>query len=243
MNQFKRAKAVLVPTNKEPVDGNLLIRHLWKNDPKLECNTLWEYKDTVVIDRVKQYLTKQGSFRDCYTSFVPADIYIITEEHLLPNEYGLDIRTNTVIQNGHKDNNIPLIDWQYIKRIIATTNKKLFINSGKYNAQEGYILEAIPKVSDGFINKYIKLYNKKEILVDILVEYTNERLNNPNYPYKSNKEFIDINTVKVDDKNTITIKRLQTTFNRMEVIDLIRQAVDDSGGSFIGLNNWIDEHL
>ena len=104
------------------------------------------------------------------------------------------------------------------KKIIATTNETLYLtfNNGKTDLK--FVL---PKPSDSFIFKYIEEYNKGNIISDVLVEY---KLNQ--YKFMSTlcttkeKEY----ALKVDSNNTITIKKIKTTYTQEEIDILIEKA-------------------
>ncbi len=50
----KKCKVIMLPTNDKLTSGDILLRHIWKDNPKLECKSLWQYKETVVIEGLKQ---------------------------------------------------------------------------------------------------------------------------------------------------------------------------------------------
>ena len=71
----------VLPTDKEPVKGDLLLRHIWK-DTSNECISWWRYDDTITIDGVVQYTTLNGSFRDIVSSFKVHHVYITSDEEI-----------------------------------------------------------------------------------------------------------------------------------------------------------------
>ena len=178
MNQFKRAKVVMLPTNKEPIKGDLLLRHIWRGDPKLESCTLWQYEDTIVIDGLKQHTVRNSSFRDWHKAFVAVNISIISDDEIKEGDYILNIETNNIFKSDSieylESHNIIedfdksfYINSKYAKKIIATTDKTLSQTSRT----------EIPQPSQQFIEKYIEEYNKDNIIIDVLVEYEQDYTN------------------------------------------------------------------
>lgn len=147
-----KCKVVLLNTVKEPKKGDILLRHLWK-DTKIECKSLWQYNETVVIQDVKQYTTLNGSFRDIYTSFVPQHIYILSDDEIKEGDWFIWDNDDS-IQKAVSDSqaytdcygkgsfsiNMCAIGKE-AKKIIATTNPDL-------------IKEGIASIDDEFIKQY-----------------------------------------------------------------------------------------
>lgn len=257
MNQFKRAQVIMLPTNKEPIKGSLLLRHIWKGDPKLESNTLWQYKDTVIIDELKQYTTLNGSFRDWYKVFVAVNIYIISDDEIKEGDWHLNadknVVTNTTRYTLYKATKIKLdfikklqeknSDCKFYK-IIATTDTSLTIKH-KYSP---YLRDwNLPQPSQQFIEKYIESYNKGNIITDVLVEYELYNTKPNSAPIYGKFE----EKLKVNPKdNTITIKKLKDSWNREEIIEQMWSAYkaantvfEDESALRVEFNNWIGKNL
>lgn len=250
MNQFKRAKVILLPTNKEPIKGDLLLRHIWKGDLKLESNTLWQYKDTIVIDKLKQYTTLNGSFRDWYRAFIPVNIYVTSDDEIKEGDWFIDKNCSLPISAGF---NKPFSENE--NKIICTADTSL---SNQCIRKDGTPTDnysnVLPQPSQQFIEKYIESYNKGNIITDILVEYENisgnckrdycqhwgiiscsglngqdlksdilnpKKLSLNEISGTCGKEKIN-QIVKINPKdNTITIKKLKDSWNREEVKQLL----------------------
>ncbi len=71
----------VLPTDKNPIKGDLLLRHLWRGTSN-ECISWWRYNETITIDDVIQYTTLNGSFRDITSSFKTHNIYITNNEEI-----------------------------------------------------------------------------------------------------------------------------------------------------------------
>lgn len=149
------------------------------------------------------------------------------------------------------------------KKIIATTDKSL-VNSNCCIAKEGLTKMnegcrdrnrcLIPQPSTSFIEKYVEEYNKGNVITEVLVEYENS--------YKKNIDGEDIgfkvhepSILKVNPKdNTITIRKAKDSWNRDEVIELLKsreshidchtyskQFIDKQ--EYRELDKWIQENL
>jgi hypothetical protein len=126
---------------REPVKGDILLRHIWKNQPN-ECISWWRYNETIDIDSVKQYTTLNGSFRDTYQSFEVRDLYITVNGRFTRNEFvtdGLVIITATpkiVDAQGFVDRR----NW---RKIAFSTDPDL-------------IAAGLPLPSEDFLNWFVK---------------------------------------------------------------------------------------
>lgn len=137
-------------------------------------------------------------------------------------------------------------------KIIATTDASL--NSKKLNEnsyQLKYKTIYLPQPSQGFIEKYIKEYNKGNIITDILVEYNdctqlcacqNENIE-CQYPLCKQKQ------LRVSKDNTITIHPVKDTWSREEVEQLLFKYAEEEHAWFSNkseinsFNKWIEENL
>lgn len=152
---YKKCKLVLLNTNKEPKKGDILLRHIWK-DTKIECKSLWQYNETVVIQDVKQYTTLNGSFRDIYTSFIPQHLYILSDDEIKEGDFyfsGNRFTNDNLSKFKVGISSTEFYKEQSIKKIIASTNTDL-------------IKEGIASINDYFIKQYCN--NPTE---EVLVEY------------------------------------------------------------------------
>jgi hypothetical protein len=141
----------IIPENREPVRGDILLRHLWKNDPK-ECISWWRYKETVDIDGVKQYTTLNGSFTDIISSFKVQNIYIIANGSFVRGAYVTDgievIRATPKLVNAQG-----LVDRRNWKKIILTSDPKL-------------IADGIQAIDEDFLEWFVKNPSCEEVEVE-----------------------------------------------------------------------------
>ena len=150
MNQFKRAQAIMLPTNNKSL--------LYINYSKLQLNK-FEQLDT---NNQHLYIISDDKIKE-------GDWYIELDINSLP----LSIKK----ADYNKTNEFSLKPYSdYCKKIIATTDTSL---NKKHNCDCGattyegcsQCLEILPQPSQQFIEKYIEEYNKGNIIKDVLVEY------------------------------------------------------------------------
>jgi hypothetical protein len=139
-----------IKANREPVKGDILLRHIWKNNPN-ECISWWRYKETIDIDTVKQYTTLNGSFRDMYQSFEVRNLYITINGSFSRDEYvtdGIEVIKATpklVDAQGYMGRR----QW---KKIVLTTDPDL-------------IAERVKSASDEFLDWFVKNPNCETVVV------------------------------------------------------------------------------
>ena len=211
--ELKRAKVIRLKTEKSPMRGDVLLRHLWKDNPKLECYSLWMYKDTETIGGVEQYTTLNGSFRDATSSFENTNLYITVGHEVEPLKVGDWYLSKTYLGSkdefeGQKPAQLREEDIQMYKalkeiayKIIATTDKKI---TREHDDTVGFPKMRNTKVAEpskGFLEAYCKAGGIDEVLVE--------------YEYTGGHEEIPVhmwNTLKVGKNNTITIRQEEKEF-------------------------------
>ena len=148
----------ILPTDKEPVKGDLLLRHIWK-DTSNECISWWRYDDTITIDGVVQYTTLNGSFRDITSSFKFQNIYITSDEEL--NQQTKPCWCINTIKNTWNDDLIyyqgamPKYHFKGFKKIILTTDQDL-------------IKDGVQAIDDEFLEWFIKNPSCEEVEVKFI---------------------------------------------------------------------------
>lgn len=192
----------------------------------------------------------------CSTGLTQQDIYRIPKEGTL-NYYSAPIKyeDNQYWKSQHlyflSDEEIKAGDWA-----INIENKSVnypfqfdfeFIENGYKNFIKKIIASTdpllnLPRPSDSFIKKYCELGG----IENVMVEYTGE--------YYYSNEIFPL-TVKVAPDNTITIKAVKDSWNREEVIELMRKAWNASseesgclqpsyeGPDPIEFDEWIETNL
>jgi hypothetical protein len=164
-------------------------------------------------------------------------LYIISDDEIKKEDWVINSwkEIHQITKNDGKE---------YIKtckKIIATTNNSL--TEDRQKAAFVVTGHPLPQPSQQFIQKFVEEYNHGNIITDVLVEYEQKSKGFVNaLKGKYNYE----NIIKVNPKdNTITIKKVKDSWNREEVIKLLRDAhLDIVDGNYSkGLNKWIEENL
>ena len=226
---LKRAKVVMLPAN-EKAPSNIL---------------LWEIRNKLT------YLETETTTRECKSGF-PQHLYTTSDDEIKEGDWYID-DTSTVRQSFTSDKDYWSVRTDY-KKIITTTDSSLKIEI--FGLGETAMC-SLPEPSQSFIQKYVEEYNKGNIITDVLVECEEYAVGS--YGMSDGEPTMDIR-LKVNPKdNTITIKKVKDSWNREEVISLIRKFSDyaDNQIDHQGINNaccsigscgwdedeWIEENL
>lgn len=135
------------------------------------------------------------------------------------------------------------------KKIISTTDNSL----EKICEYESGTWLRLPQPSTSFIEKFVEEYNKGNVITEVMVEY--ETITK-RYGSCSIGEGVTMNVeqLKVSKDNTITIRKVKDSWNRDEVIELLKsreshidchtyskQFIDKQ--EYRELDKWIQENL
>ena len=190
MEQFKRAKVVMLPTNQ-----------------KTKC--LMVYSD---VEKTKGKLILNGLKNDEYKEH--QHLYIISDDKIKEDDWCIDSDRNIFQHKNH----FPISIGQ--RKIIATTNTLLKIeidgNRGDLLPDVSFDIN-LPQPSQQFIQKYIEEYNKGREIKEVLVEY--ELVSNEEYFLNTINPDDDVpyfdENLKINPKdNTITIKKVKDSYTR-----------------------------
>lgn len=173
-------------------------------------------------------------FNNCeHEDFIHQHLYIVSDEEIKLFDWIYNIKENIIEQITSKVSLTFVLEEnkenQTFKKIIATTDTSL----------------GIPQPSQGFIEKYIKEYNKGNIITDILVEYETVFLPIDAYPSQQKH----VKQLKASKGNTITIHPIKDSWTREEVEELCRKSFKE-GLKYLYMkdindieNKWIKEIL
>lgn len=238
MEQFKRVKVVMLPTNEK---SKLVLSFKEKSFNQLTESKLALIKEANYqlsnIQSQHLYIISDDEIKEGDWIFANQGVHKVTDIKDDKYPYG------TLNHKGDK-----IYHHNSWKKIIATTDTSLNdgIQKGKiYNPSfKGTKYEPIiiPQPSQQFIKKYIESYNKGNIITDVLVEY--EKATYDKWFDNGGQPVFD--TLKINPKdNTITIKKLKDSWNREEVIELIKRFNSESAGNvwFDTDEEWIEENL
>lgn len=141
MEQFKRAKVVMIPTNQKLKNG------IWLRSAKFGT-------DQHLFNNIYSAVCGPALMNECYQH-----LYITSDDKINAEDWYID-DTNTIRKAITSDPDYWEVRPEY-KKIIATTDTSLFTGV-KFN---------LPQPSSQFIKKYVDSYNKGEIITDVMVEY------------------------------------------------------------------------
>ncbi len=150
--------------------------------------------------------------------------YYVEHTQIKPDRYEIYQRTidDVTIENS--------------KKIIATTDTSLFIQTGGFNGFTKYQEKDFPKISQSFIELFVSEYNKGNKLTKVFIEYKSK--------YKKEcdcfkvditdgcnvKEHCEIiENLKIDSFNTVNIRPIKDSFTRGEVEKQIDNLLDIVG--------------
>lgn len=181
-------------------------------------------------DRI-HLIFKEGKFFNPFKNEY-YDMYITTEDKIEGNTYY--VLDNNIVSLTSDIIHDPKFYKRNCRKIISTTDDKKSINLGKeyhpYPTEGGLVCTRLcpfPKPSDSFIKKFIESYNQGKPIVDIQVEYDKIVVPGGSVDCMDEDDIDDttyIYKVRVDKNNEITIKEIKDSWNREEVIKLIKSS-------------------
>ena len=210
MKQFKEAQLVMLPTN-----NRSHIYHVKQN------NTLASVSGIVESD-LDQFPNQ--------TNTQNQHLYVFSKDKIKEGNYVYDRYKNSVyLATKVVIHNMVSLDYeQYLNKVIATSDTSLLLK-----AIEGEDRYKYPQLPKSFIKIFIDTYNKNYIdphnttIIDVLVEYEEYILQYLNNPQES------LLRPKVNPKdNTITIKELKDSWNREEVIELLKITWEEADSQY-----------
>lgn len=175
-------------------------------------------------------------YGDCHPDnpdWVAQHLYFLSNEEIKEGDWYLNndvlFRADNVFDNGNNPNQN-----KYNKKIIATTDESLKIPyDGTTPISKDWSGKSLPRPSNEFLKKYCELGGIDEVIV----EYEEYDWNEYTDTYWNSK-------LKVAPDNTITIKSIKDSWNREEVVKLIKEfhnCICDHPARSV--NNWIKENL
>jgi len=223
MEQFKRAKCILLNTKEKSIIGQEKItKELRFNSPRQNL----DFKNLYIIsdDEIKE------------GDWILSDSNVLTQSS---NGFDAHDRFKKIIVTT---------DTSLKFRCKCCNGTSIIEEEPCRTCTSGYTGN-LPQPSQQFIEKYIEQYNKGNIITNVLVEYniyddqcdgfscgicncdsTTEKL---------------INELKINQKdNTITIKKLKDSWDREEVIELLTKLNHTLGiGSNRTFEEWLEQNL
>ena len=242
MSTFKKAKVERLPTNEKSLNSVFSLR---SDKPYLMSEQNSPFKARI-------YDTK-----DLYHTYF--NLYIISDDEIKEGDWclfnELEVVKCTYSKNGEFLFSGSLTSssnhhFSYFKKIITTTDTSLqWLDESEINpelARPNGLWKCLPQPSQQFIEKYIEEYNKGNIITDVLVEYETLKTTANNKHFGEGHIYSITNKLKINHKdNTITIKKLKDSWNKEEIIKLIKSFANNYqyASNDIGYNKWIEENL
>jgi hypothetical protein len=157
----------VIEANREPIYGDILLRHLWKNQPN-ECISWWRYKETIDIDSIKQYTTLNGSFRDIVSSFKVQNLYITNSEEIKAGDWCFDMILDKAFKCESERHAFDLNNQNGIEKVILTTDPKL-------------IADGVQAIPNDFLEWFVKNPSFESVEVKSVILYEHKDTYRP-YP-------------------------------------------------------------
>jgi len=161
----------IVSTDKAPIKGDLLLRHLWKGNPRLECISWWRYNETTTLGDTVVYSTLNGSFVDTPSSFKTQHIYITSDEEIKEGDwFAVDLFKITGESGGlHIEKCIKLNDiWCNDFDVVSTRHKgnckKIILTT-----DQDLIKDGVQAIDDDFLQWFVKNPNCESVEVKPLL--------------------------------------------------------------------------
>ena len=169
--------------------------------------------------------------------WIPQHLYIISDDKIKKDDYYILFtdKALTVLKCTGDG------DYFNCKKIIATTDTSLYQATGKaYKMVDGFkpTYKNLPQPSQQFIEKFIEEYNKDNIITDVLVEYETLKTTANNKHFGEGHIYSITNKLKINPYNTITIKKLKDSWDREEVIELLKLAWKESDSQY-DQDDWV----
>lgn len=168
-----------------------------------------------------------------YSNTKAQHLYILSDEKYKANDWLCDINTKEI----YKAKVNSYVGIKFIHKIIATTNPELIIEVKDELAYNRIYTKKLLKIPQNFIESYIKDYNNKKPIKEIMVEYYHYS-NSGNTALIIEEGFKSEDRVKYDLNDAIIINKLeQKIYTREEVLEIARKAaVEGFSYSSEGMN-------
>lgn len=223
---YKKVNVVMLPTNEK---ANIVLHK--------DKNTL-------------EYILNQSSVIGETQYFSCQHLYILSDEEIKVGDWVYDVCDGIVnVEHEYQLSNI-MVFKKDCKKIIATTDKSLTINSvygidsfdaamfgGKSEMIKLPQMFNLPQIPQSFIKHFVSEYNKGNIITEVIVEYYWE-------PFSGIAQLPP--KVKINKDNTINIKLIKNSWSRDEVKELLYKfstKVFSENFKIEEVNKWIEENL
>ena len=215
-----------------------------------------EKVNIVLLVEVNQLIYNVDVMRNGVSKTSNQHLYITSDKEIKEGDWYID-DTNTVRQSVTSDKDYWSVRQDYKKIIAATDTSLISINEQYFDvnkSRKSAVLEqkTLPQPSQEFIQRYIKEYNKGNVISDVEVEYDKATYDK----WMENGASPVFDTLKVNPDNTINIKPIKNSWSREEVIEFglkcVNLGMDLNNNPSPRLNDisgkdyyykWIEENL
>jgi hypothetical protein len=214
MNQFKKRKMVMLPTNEKASIG--------------ELGYIDFYKSVSILTEAK--LLQGGNW-------LKQHLYILSDEEIKEDDWFYDEFGVTSKIFQRKNSNIYSLP-NNVKKIIATTDKSLKIADFPELKNTAY--RSLPQPSQQFIEVYIKAYNGGNPITEVLAEYEIDirKSSDPNFDLEP------FDKLKINPKdNTITIRRVKDNFKKEDFLNALHKVGLEENKNYSKLWKKIEHYL
>ena len=236
-----------------------------------------EKVNIVLLVEVNQLIYNVDVMRNGVSKTSNQHLYITSDKEIKEGDWYID-DTNTVRQSVTSDKDYWSVRQDYKKIIAATDTSLISINEQYFDvnkSRKSAVLEqkTLPQPSQEFIQRYIKEYNKGNVISDVEVEYEVDKYDIRNqYKHTPSGKYHDDEPIppspdrlfsnpsyfipKVNSDNTINIKLIKDSWSREEVIEFglkcVNLGMDLNNNPSPRLNDisgkdyyykWIEENL
>lgn len=164
------------------------------------------------------YLRPDGYILSCFTTnqeYKPRHLYILSDDKIEEGDYYYDMSGGGKMGIFQCTNEAVQANEDKIPKVIASTDESL----------------GLPKVSEGFIKKYVEKYNAGTPITHVMVEYEEE------VPGDGAIK------PKVDSHNTITIKPVKDSYTLEEVKHALFQLWQYNPKDTETFDEWFEQNF
>ena len=170
-------------------------------------------------------------------------LYITSDEEIKEGDWFYYEAEKTIMQcTEHNFYFTPELIQNYsnVYKIIATTDKYITIDGYDSSDEDSIVKCYLPQPSQQFIEKYIKEYNKGNVISDVEVEYDKATYDK----WLENGASPVFDSLKVNPDNTINIKQIKDSWSREEIGNILNDFFNDhTNCQNANIDKWLEENL
>lgn len=225
MGKIKKCKVVLLPNKGDATIGSIF-----------KCTKLTDLHDPEIDVNIGQLVVNVNrSISGSNEYFEHQSLYITSNDEIKIDDKVYDSYRKVLLDCPDMENvNFYKLSRNRYEKIISSDDSSL----------------NLPKPNKSFIEKYVRSFNTGDTITQISVEYDYKFIQT--YPrsgrdFGGNEEYETIETLLINDDNTISIKDDKSNFSREEVKQKMRDSISyallNQNDTLLDINNWIEENL